>query len=199
MTKRKIIIICVSIFSGIMILFQMIWLVTSGRIDPEYYYSDEMGTKHKSDNGYDSFHTVPSTTSLYEANTLHVRFIERKHNFGDSRTEYVFEVVEWLHSEKGADTSSNKVSFYADAYPLKYKSTIELREINYGYTYENGKEYVIIAYGEELNDFYLSLDNLSNMDRSDLADFNALNENFTNMKKDEVLLFLKSWIAENAE
>ena len=49
------------------------------------------------------------------------------------------------------------------------------------------------------NDFYLSLDNLSNMDRSDLADFNALNENFTNMKKDEVLLFLKSWIAENAE
>ena len=199
MTKSKLALISIIIVFGIILALVMAWLVTSGRIDPEYYYSDEMGSKHKSDTKYESWCFVSSTISIYEANSLHVRFVERKHNFGDSRTEYVFEVVEWLHSEEGVDASKKKVSFYADAYPLKYKSTIELREINYGYTYEKGKEYVIIAYGEELNDFYLSLDNVSNMERVDLTDFTTINENFSNMKKDEVLAFLKQWIAGNAE
>ena len=209
MTKR-VKIICISVSVILIIVLISIFFVKPYVekliAEREYYYNDEMRE------------LPPACVSMGEIrsfvynDTLHVRFVEMKrHEDEFKRAEYVFEIVEWLTD---VDATHNKhnfgelktISVYSWADPYKLKSYAELYAINYGRTYEVGKEYVIVmgfqGYTDDgyadwvLHDHYFPLEDISRMHYKE--EFNA--EGITDdMTSEQVIARMKEIIAENLE
>lgn len=197
--RTRAVISALIIVIGSAIAFFIMWVFTSGIYDLEYYLSDEIDGRHSPYMSALSKGEPRIHEALYEENTLHVRYLYKKHCI-DGSTKYVFEVIEWLNSNGTVDTSTKTVSFYSEAYPLKYKSRVELYGINYGFTYEVGKEYVIIAPDNTLSYeyMYMPLEDLTKMsDTYESALEMELDIDVSGMDKEAFLQVLRDWIAEN--
>ena len=170
-----------------------------GLDDPDYYYSDAMGNRHLTDGDkaqtpgfYSHWLYLVAEGKCYIARVSFVKM--KRHDEASRRAEYVFKVIEYLIDPVPGLKPGKEISTYSSAYPLKYKSTIELREINYGYTYEADKEYVIIISPTGyLNDAYIPLNNIANISEKPLMEDYGIKEG---MSPDEVVAKIKELIAE---
>ena len=201
--RTKAIMSALIIFFCSAIGFVMIWILASGIYDTEYYFNDKMDNRHLKVMEIEGRGIPNIGEALCEENAVHVKFIEKKHCI-DGRTKFVFEVIEWINSNGAIDTSTKRVTFYSKAYPLKYKSQIELYGIHYGYTYEPGKEYVIISPDNTLPLgyflMYIPLSDITKMHDGEKSFFECeLDTEIEKVEKEDLLQALREWIAENKE
>lgn len=192
MTKR-LKIICASVCIILIIVLLSVFLVKPYVekliAEREYYYNDEMRKLPQA--GV----SIGEILSLVYNDTLHVRFIEMKrHEDEYKRAEYVFEIVEWLTDVDEMHYNHNfgelkTISVYSWAYPYKLKSYAELYAINYGHTYEVGKEYVIVArfsgYTDDgyadwvLSPHYFPLEDISRMNYKEKFNAEGITDDMT--------------------
>lgn len=102
----------------------------------EYYFS------HEFDQNWHFDYFSPIHVFKGKEIVAHVRFVELENNISPKRrSEYVFEVIDWLKGGNG----EKKISAYSSK--MKGKAWGELELTSNG-NYEEGKEYVVVLYSD---------------------------------------------------
>ena len=145
----------------------------------------------------------------------HVKFVEsKKHLQSAKRTEYVFEVLDWIYcNDENLFENKEMLSVYSEAFPKKEKSYAELYDLNYGFEYHTEEEYIIVfvpqndigvEYMQFKPRYYLSLTNsFSKNFRSSKNFFDSFyNRHYHdsplsyNMTKEETVSWLKNYYSQ---
>ena len=182
--------------------------------DLVYYFNDEIGYRHLGVDEYGN-PNMPGFNSKYGFSSLigryngaHVRFIEKKQHFDEvQRTEYVFEIIEWLNVSEDIDTTQKRISVFSEAYPLKWKSYAELYQANYGLEYKSGEEYIIAFMKKEyqngnildvFHSYYLNLSDFQNNETDNNDGWRSMVPYgiTAEMSADEIVAKFKELIAE---
>jgi hypothetical protein len=181
--------------------------------DIKYYFNNEIGLRHYEFDehgrpiGLPLVDYYPTEQILVKYNGAHVKFIEKKHHFDETkRTEYVFEIVEWLNVSEDIDTTQKRISVFSEAYPLKWKSYTELYEANYDMEYEEGEEYIIVVMKKQHDDgeylkivhnYYINLSDLKKgASKENVSYYLFLKDITAEMSADEIVAKIKELIAE---
>ena len=181
--------------------------------DLAYYFNNEIGLRHYEFDehgrpiGLPLVDYYPTEQILVKYNGARVRFIEKKHHFDETkRTEYVFEIVEWLNVSEDIDTTQKRVSVFSEAYPLKWKSYTELYEANYDMEYEEGEEYIIVVMKKQHDDgeylkivhnYYINLSDLKKgASKENVSYYLFLKDITAEISADEIVAKIKELIAE---
>ena len=142
MTKKEKIIISILC---VIIALLLIGIATSFTERVVYYFDNRMDLRNFERISYSDFGSYSFIPLLTVENSAHVRFIGKIQHFDkEMRTEYLFEVIEWLNVKKG-DTIGQKttLSIYAEAYPQKWTTTRDRVEQIHNVGFIKGYEYVI--------------------------------------------------------
>jgi hypothetical protein len=181
--------------------------------DIKYYFNNEIGLRHYEFDehgrpiGLPLVDYYPTEQILVKYNGARVKFIEKKHHFDETkRTEYVFEIVEWLNVSEDIDTTQKRISVFSEAYPLKWKSYTELYEANYDMEYEKGEEYIIVVMKKQHDDgeylkivhnYYINLSDLKKgASKGNVSYYLFLKDITAEMSADEIVAKIKELIAE---
>ena len=182
--------------------------------DLAYYFNNEIGLRHYEFDehgrpiGLPLVDYYPTEQILVKYNGARVRFIEKKHHFDETkRTEYVFEIVEWLNVSEDIDTTQKRISVFSEAYPLKWKSYAELYQANYGLEYKSGEEYIIAFMKKEyqngnildlFHSYYLNLSDFQNNETDNNDGWRSIVPYgiTAEMSPDEIVAKIKELIAE---
>ena len=139
--KTKILVSILSVILAILIL-----LIASSLIDSLIYYFDNRTGRHIKD--FKFVYYANEISFLARSYVARVKFVEMKRHFDkDKRAEYVFEVIEWINTESAEsdpiDLEKKQLSFYSAAYPLKWKSEMEIMLMLNDLSYKAGNEYIL--------------------------------------------------------
>jgi hypothetical protein len=199
--KAKIIIA----FQSLIIVLLLIGILTSFTERIVYYFNDRIDDRHSTTIYSGCYSDTIETFSIN--NTACVEFIKKKsHESENSRTEYVFKVIEWLNSDKTTAEMypvNTYISIYSKAYPLKWISEMEIFEMDTGFEFEKGTRYIITFwysnYGESFaSRNFINLDKLQNSPEYSRrkSQFESLYGITADMTADEIVARLKELIAE---